>query len=143
MTKGTDFSTIFSHDTTATTQTPAENNKAEILTILNNNFQEQNPNLLPTTGNFNQEQISILSQLPFWINDPTEHSHIFDDTNQQCCFNHYVGLPFKYGTRLPLFDYEVAERYRGQPSIFQAFENNNCIYVLKATGIGFSDLTLR
>jgi hypothetical protein len=54
-----------------------------------------------------------------------------------------VGLPVKHGERYPLFDYQVAERYKGQPSIFQAFENNNCVYVLKATGIGFSDLTLR
>jgi hypothetical protein len=104
---------------------------------------QQNEVQTATTGSFNQEQISILSRLPFWINDPTEHAHIFDDTNEQCCFNHYIGLPYKYGDRLPLFDYQIAERYKGQPSIFQAFENNNCVYVLKATGIGFSDLTLR
>lgn len=107
------------------------------------NNQLEIPDSTATTGNFNQEQINILSKLPFWINDPTEHANICNDTNEECCFNHYLGLPYKYGERFPLFDYEIAERFKGQPSIFQAFENNNCIYVLKATGIGFSDLTLR
>jgi hypothetical protein len=141
------YSNLFSHDTQEIAETTkTEMKEAEILTILNNNnqkSQQQDQTQLTTTGNFNQEQISILSKLPFWITDPTEHAHIFDETGEQCCFNHYVGLPYKYGTRLPLFDYQVAERYKGQPSIFQAFENNNCVYVLKATGIGFSDLTLR
>jgi hypothetical protein len=115
----------------------------ERVQLLNNLNQEQTEAQTATTGSFNQEQISILSRLPFWINDPTEHANICNDTNEQCCFNHYIGLPYKYGDRLPLFDYQIAERYKGQPSIFQAFENNSCIYVLKATGIGFSDLTLR
>lgn len=137
--KITDYSTVFNN-------TEPQKKIYEIITSLNQNNTQNNQdqqNNLTTTGSFSLEQISILSSLPFWINDPTEHCNIFDETNEQCCFNHYIGLPYKYGTRLPLFDYQIAERYKGQPSIFQAFENNNCVYVLKATGIGFSDLTLR
>ena len=136
------YSNLFSHDTIANSPTdPKNTTEAEILTILNNQQQQQQNTT--TTGNFNKEQISILTKLPFWINDPTEHAHIFDETDEQCCFNHYLGLPYTYGKRNPLFDYQIAEQYKGQPSIFQAFENNNCVYVLKATGIGFSELTLR
>jgi hypothetical protein len=132
---------LFNQDITANSPTdPRTSTEAEILTILNN---QQQQNITTTTGNFNPEQIDTLAKLPFWINDPTEHAHIFDETDEQCCFNHYLGLPFTYGKRKPLFDYQIAEQYKGQPSIFQAFENNNCIYVLKATGIGFSELTLR
>ena len=138
--KTIDYSTVFNQQP----NTIAEPQSYEIITSLNQpqkkNQQDQNS---ITTGNFSQEQISILSKLPFWINDPTEHSNICNDTNEQCCFNHYVGLPWKYGDRLPLFDFQIAEQYKGKPSIFTAFENNSCIYVLKATGIGFSELTIR
>ena len=96
-----------------------------------------------TTGNFSQEQINILSKLPFWINDPTEHAHLYDKTNQQCCFNHYIGLPHKYGDRLPLFDYQIAEQYRGKLSIFSSYEKNDCTWILKATGLGVTEFTLR
>jgi hypothetical protein len=139
----TDYSTLFNHDIVKSSTTKKAN-KAEILTILNNNNSTTTTTQqLTTTGSFNQEQIETLKRLPFWINDPTEHETIFDETNERCCFNHYLGLPEKGGKRFPLFDYQVAERYKGQPGIINAFENNNCVYVLKATGIGFSDITLR
>jgi hypothetical protein len=98
---------------------------------------------LTATGSFNQEQIQLLSTLPFWINDSTEHANIYDDDPDICCYNHYVGLPEKDGERLPLFDYQVHEQYRGQPGIIYAFEHYDAVYVLKATGIGFSDISLR
>jgi hypothetical protein len=112
----------------------------ESIQLLNQNQQQQST----TTGSFSQEQIETLKRLPFWINDPTEHQNIFDDVKDRtCCFNHYLGLPEKFGGRLPLFDYQIHERYKGQPGLFHAFENNNCVYVLKATGIGFSTFVLR
>lgn len=133
------LSNLFNADTTITTDHQKTASKTTIFqTIIN-----QQQHTQTTTGNFSQEQINILTNLPFWINDPTEHSHIFDETQEQCCFNHYVGLPEKYGDRLPLFDFQVHEQYKGQPGIFHAFEKHNAIYVLKATGIGFSELTLR
>src|SRR5215212_1745619 len=70
---------------------------------------------LTTTGSFSQEQIQLLSTLPFWINDPTEHANIYDNDPDRCCFNHYVGLPEIDGERYPLFDYQVHEQYKGQP----------------------------
>src|SRR5215211_6828376 len=96
-----------------------------------------------STGNFSLEQINILSQLPFWINDYTAHSRAFDSTDQKCCFNHYVGLPWKYDDRFPLFDYEVHEQYKGQPGIFYSYENNDCTWILKATGLGITEFSLR
>ena len=54
---------------------------------------------------------SSLAQLlskPFWIWDRQEHLKQAIATNQQCCFNHIVGLPVnqKTGLQNPLFDYE-------------------------------------
>lgn len=109
------------------------------------NIQEQPPQQQneTSTGSFSSEQVTILSKLPFWINDYTAHSKKYDDTNQCCCFNHYVGLPWKYDDRLPLFDYEVHETYNGQPSIFYSYEHNDCTWILKATGLGITEFSLR
>ena len=96
-----------------------------------------------TTGNFSSEQIAILSSIPFWINDYTAHERYFEATGEACCFNHYVGLPHKHGDRLPLFDYEVQEQFEGQQGIIHSYENNQCSWILKATGLGVTELTLR
>ena len=96
-----------------------------------------------STGSFSQEQITILSKLPFWINDYTAHSKKFNETNEACCFNHYIGLPWKYDDRLPLFDYEVHEQFNGQQGIFYSYENNDCTWILKATGLGITEFSLR
>ena len=96
-----------------------------------------------STGSFSLEQIQILSKLPFWIPDSTAHSHKFTETNEACCFNHYVGLPWKYDDRFPLFDYEIHETYKGQPGIFYSYEKNDCTWILKATGLGITEFSLR
>ena len=50
--------------------------------------------------------LDILHGVPFWIWDRQEHLKQAVVTNQQCCFNHIVGLPWKDGKEYPLFDYE-------------------------------------
>jgi len=140
VTKGTDFSQVFSKS--------MQPQNYEIVTSFQQNQenqQQQSTTTQTTTGNFNDDQIKTLSQLPFWILDPTEHDNKWKQTypHRKCCFNHYIGLPKKYGERFALFDFQIHEQYKGQPGIFHALENNNAVYVLKATGIGFSELTLR
>jgi hypothetical protein len=39
--------------------------------------------------------ITNLEGKPFWIWDKQEHLRLADTTNEQCCFNHIVGLPVK------------------------------------------------
>src|SRR5215218_2558835 len=112
--KTTDYSSLFSKDTTTTTIATAVANQYEIITSYNNNQtqqqQQQNKkNQTTTIGNFSQEQINILSSLPFWISDKKYHEYRYEksDPKGSCCFNHYVGLPYKHGKRGPLYDYEI------------------------------------
>ena len=42
-----------------------------------------------------------------------------------------------------MFDYEVHETFKGQPGIFHAYENNDCTWILKATGLGITEFSLR
>ena len=42
----------------------------------------------------------------FWIWNIEEHKHEDARTNEDCCFNHIIGLPEKDGIDKPLYDYE-------------------------------------
>ena len=81
-----------------------------------------------------------LTGIPFWIKDPVIHKHYwekckFKDKKGFCCFTHAVGLPFKEGFGfLPWFDY--------QTMFLDAFSTHKLIRVLKATGLGFSEVML-
>src|SRR5687768_11699058 len=109
-----DFSTLFSKGTSTTV---TNQQSYEIITSYNNNQnknQNNNPNQLTTTGNFSDEQINLLSTLPFWITDKDYHEYKYLTSKPiegSCCFNHYVGLPFKHGKRGPLWDYEIADQF--------------------------------
>jgi hypothetical protein len=48
----------------------------------------------------------ILKNKPFWIWDKQEHLKGVIETNQNCSFNHIVGLDAKDGKQFLLFDYE-------------------------------------
>ena len=52
------------------------------------------------------DSISQLLGKPFWIWDKREHLRLAAETNEQCCFNHIVGLPVKNKMEHPLYDYE-------------------------------------
>ena len=64
--------------------------------------QRQNKNQLSLSN------LDILKNKPFWIWDKQEHLKVAQETNQQCCSIHIVGLPInqKTGLQNPLFDYE-------------------------------------
>jgi len=78
--------------------------------------------------------------LPFWIKDPNIHKYYwekcrFKDHKGFCCFTHAIGLPYKEGFGfLPWFDYQMM--------FLDAFSNHKLIRVLKATGLGFSEIML-
>ena len=52
-----------------------------------------------------------------------------------CCFNHCLGLPYKKGNPLPIFDYEQL--------IVDAVENNDRVWIKKARGLGVTELIIR
>jgi hypothetical protein len=90
------------------------------------------------------EYFSRFKGLPFWIWDKEAHSKIYDETKAKhggkprCCFNHCVpaGLPSKIGRgKLPLFPYER--------EVIDALEKHNLVFIVKATGLGISELALR
>ena len=86
--------------------------------------------------------LTNLQGKPFWIWDKEEHLRLAEETNEQCCFNHIVGLPVKNGKEYPLFDYEK--------KLFNALMYNNGtpfqnkhLWVKKATGLGITEFMLR
>jgi hypothetical protein len=84
-------------------------------------------------------------QKPFWILDKKDHLEAAELSEDQCCWNHIVGLPTKNNREYPLFDYEE--------TLFNAlmdddyYSRNNYqarhLWVLKATGLGVTELMLR
>lgn len=82
-----------------------------------------------------QNLINLIKSKPFWIRDDKKHEEERIRRKGNCCFNHIVGLPTKHGESLPMFDYENM--------LFDAFENHKYVWVLKATGLGVSEFTLR
>ena len=52
-----------------------------------------------------------------------------------CCFNHWVGLPERWGKRHPIYDY--------QEEIVEALKIKRYIWILKAPKLGITELFLR
>jgi hypothetical protein len=104
--------------------------------------------------------LDIFYQKPFWIWDKSEHLKQAIETNQNCCFNHIVGLPINPNTGLqcPLFDYEKilydALMHRAvtnpiyPPSEGVGISSNDSfkdkhLWIIKATGLGITEFMLR
>ena len=83
----------------------------------------------------NYQAFEILQNKPFWIWDKDQHIREDILTKGNCCFNHIIGLPVKNGKEYPIFEYEKL--------IFDAIEQNQNIWVKKATGLGISEFFLR
>ena len=96
---------------------------------LQNQNQRLNQSLQSDSG------LDILKDKPFWIWDKTEHLRLAKETNQNCCFQHIVGLPTKGGKDCPLWDY--------QKLIFDLIENNQNIWIKKSRGIGVTTFFIR
>src|SRR5215203_552090 len=88
-----------------------------------------------------QNKIAEYSRLcqnkPFWIFDSTQHEAEYRATGGNCCFTHIIPAqePIKYGKRHKFYDY--------QQQILQTLEQYKRLYLLKAGGIGASELLLR
>jgi hypothetical protein len=86
------------------------------------------------------EFFNLLTLLPFWIEDKEEHKRLYDlsfykGQKGYCCFTHSIGLPLKPGVgRLPWFPYQI--------EFLKAKSNNKYLRVIKATGLGFSEVEL-
>ncbi|TVL95609.1 MAG: hypothetical protein CV087_24210 [Candidatus Brocadia sp. WS118] len=76
-----------------------------------------------------------LQGLPFWIWSKEEHILKHSQNKGLCCWNHAIGLPTKNGKEKPLFDY--------QKTILDSLQQYRHIFILKATGLGISELFLR
>ena len=85
--------------------------------------------------------LQILQGKPFWIWNREDHLRLAEETNEQCCFNHIVGLPQKDGKEYPLFDYEKL-LYDGLISVDGRFKDKH-LWVKKATGLGVTEFMLR
>jgi hypothetical protein len=95
--------------------------------------------------------LDILKDKPFWIWDKDKHLLIANETNQQCCFNHIVGLPVNQKTGLPnpMFDYEkilydalVTKSENKHKNKQDPFKDKH-LWVKKATGLGVTEFMLR
>jgi len=102
-----------------------------------------------------KQYVNELKSLPFWIWDEKEHTekrkelHVYDKKlgihYSKCCFNHRIGLPYKFNKLTkqvkynPLFDYEK--------QIIDAIEDTTKewrnIWILKSRGLGITELILR
>ena len=105
-----------------------------------------------------QSSLDILHGVPFWIWDRQEHLKQAVATNQQCCFNHIVGLPWNDGKEYPLFDYEkimydalmavasessTMDGASGGVMIAPPSFKDKHLWIKKATGLGISEFMLR
>jgi hypothetical protein len=94
------------------------------------------------TNQQNNQQFSKILEdckdIPFWINDKEEHKQINKIKGRKCCFNHYISLPkdnHDSTKENPIFDY--------QQKIFDILKDHKHLWILKATGLGISELFLR
>ena len=79
--------------------------------------------------------LDIFKDKPFWIWDKQQHKQDFINKNGNCCFNHIVGLPVKNDKEYPIFDF--------QKLIYDALEQNQNIWIIKARGIGITTFLIR
>lgn len=82
-----------------------------------------------------QNVIDLIKSKPFWIVNDKQHYKERIKRKGNCCFNHIVGLPTKLGQQLPMFDYEL--------QLFDIYNRYRYVWVLKATGLGVSEFSLR
>ena len=93
-----------------------------------------------------------LQDKPFWIWNIEEHKQEDIKKNEDCCFNHIIGLPVKEGVQKPFFDYEKL-LYDSIFSVNDVLNNNDKnnddhsfkhkhLWVKKATGLGVTEFFL-
>jgi hypothetical protein len=82
---------------------------------------------LQTTQDY--KTLERLRDKPFWIWNISEHKEEDIKTNGDCCFNHIIGLPQKYGNDKPLYDYEgiIFDETRILYLVVHMKDRENCI----------------
>ena len=87
--------------------------------------------------NTRKELFERLKDKPFWIWYKQQHKLEDIKTDGNCCLNHIIGLPQKYGNDKPFYDYEQI--------IFESLAQtgNKHLWIKKATGLGVSEFMLR
>lgn len=78
-----------------------------------------------------------LKTIGFWCGhflDPTDKSKVIED-GSTCCYNHWLGLPRRWGKRHPLYEYEV--------NVVRELEVHKKLHIEKAAGLGITELILR
>ena len=83
------------------------------------------------------EYSRLCQNRPFWIWDSQYHETEYKRIGGNCCFTHIIPAkePIKYGKRHKFYDY--------QQQILSTLEQYKRLYLLKAGGIGASELLLR
>lgn len=71
----------------------------------------------------------------FWIWDKANHRRKNIETKGNCCFNHIIGLPYKDGKPLPLYEYEHM--------LHHTLLQSKYLWIKKATGLGVTEFMLR
>jgi hypothetical protein len=90
-----------------------------------------------------QQLLDRLRDKPFWIWNKQEHKKEDKRTDGDCCFNHIIGLPQKYGVDKPMFDYQqlIYDSLFNSPDEHTAKHKH--LWIKKATGLGISEMMLR
>lgn len=63
------------------------------------------------------------------------HEELAATSNNECCFNHLLGLPQKWNTDLPIFAW--------QQTLYDALQDYKHIWIKKSTGLGATEFMLR
>jgi hypothetical protein len=97
--------------------------------------------------NTRKELFQRLQDKPFWIWDKQQHKQEDIRTDEDCCFNHIIGLPTKETIEKPIFDYEkilydslLVNDYSNV--LHHTFKYKH-LWVKKATGLGVTEFSLR
>ncbi len=98
-------------------------------------FQQASNVLSLDPSEISNSKFEIFKDKPFWIWDVTEHHDEQLATMGNCCFNHVLGLPKKDGISKELFDYEKV--------VLDLLQYDKCLWILKSTGLGITELFLR
>ena len=107
-------------------------------------FKDLKRRLESQQSTFSSEFAQLLNK-PFWIWDKQEHLRLAQQTNEQCRFNHIVGLPIKDKVEHPIYDYEkiLYDNLIPMADSSQGSFKNKHLWVKKATGLGVTEFMLR
>lgn len=78
-----------------------------------------------------------LKTIDFWCGhflDPTAKSSVITD-GSTCCYNHWLGLPKRWGKRHPIYEYEA--------NVVFELQTHRKLHIEKAAGLGITELILR